>query len=227
MLQNSWHHASGCAGLRSRQRGPPVHGGATPKGRGRPMTDAGNCSEQLRSQRLLSVRCRIGGSWQGTKASEGRIRARARCIHERDLISTLASLLNGLLPCGTFGSAHGSPHRFCVDVLNMATLSEFARSRHARRSVAVMAAMGLVAVVWSSALGKPAAPPPPSANTDVAIFTAGAGWGSRLRTAHVHHVLLPAAFATTSYRSTQMPNTASSLGHAVTSCRGCACSRAQ
>jgi len=57
----------------------------------------------------------------------------------------------------------------------MVALSEFARSKHAVRILAVMAAAGLAAVVWSSALAKPPTQPPSAIGglTQVAIFTAG------------------------------------------------------
>ena len=62
-----------------------------------------------------------------------------------------------------------------ISASHMVVLSEFARSKHARRILAVMAAVGLAAVVWSSALTKPPVQPPLAIGgpTQVAIFTAG------------------------------------------------------
>ena len=74
----------------------------------------------------------------------------------------------------------------------MVALSEFARSKHARRILAVMAAAGLAAVVWSSALAKPPAQPhlAIAGLTQVAIFTAGVLASTRQCAVHVLNTLL-------------------------------------
>ena len=54
----------------------------------------------------------------------------------------------------------------------MVALSEFARSKHAKRIIVAMAVVGVAAVIWSSGLSVPAATLP-SQFTRVAIFTAG------------------------------------------------------